>query len=173
MFHLCSFCGSCRVSLNTQIRMHPSIHTPIHAYTYTQYTHSKNSQVCLLIGWLDVQVTPVESLAAMWHIPKESEDGCSSEQRGHMLLLTRLRNNLSKWQFNAGDVQILMQYADVDGDGRLTLGEFPGEVFKQKLRRGVAEAEPSTGNHLNRACFTSIAGWVHGSSVEVGTPNKG
>lgn len=60
----------------------------------------------------------------------------SWNSRGHMLLLTRLRNNLSKWQFNAGDVQILMQYADVDGDGRLTLGEFV-ELIRQ-MRIGVS-----------------------------------
>lgn len=53
-----------------------------------------------------------------------------------MLLMTRVRKCLNKWGFNAGDVQMLIQYADVDGDGQLTLGEFV-ELIRQ-MRIGVS-----------------------------------
>eukprot|EP00913_Durusdinium_trenchii_P012533 g11768.t2 len=60
----------------------------------------------------------------------------SWQSRAHMLLMTRVRKCLNKWGFNAGDVQMLIQYADVDGDGQLTLGEFV-ELIRQ-MRIGVS-----------------------------------
>eukprot|EP00438_Fugacium_kawagutii_P019309 Skav220921 [mRNA] locus=scaffold1145:262907:267636:+ [translate_table: standard] len=36
----------------------------------------------------------------------------SWQSRAHMLLMTRVRKCLNKWGFNAGDVQILIQYAE-------------------------------------------------------------
>jgi len=60
----------------------------------------------------------------------------SWQSRGHMLLMTRVRKCLNKWGFNAGDVQILIRYADTDGDGKLTLAEFV-ELIRQ-MRIGVS-----------------------------------
>lgn len=60
----------------------------------------------------------------------------SWQSRAHMLLMTRVRKCLNKWGFNAGDVQILIQFADTDGDGKLTLSEFV-ELIRQ-MRIGVS-----------------------------------
>ncbi|CAK9064223.1 unnamed protein product [Durusdinium trenchii] len=59
----------------------------------------------------------------------------SWQKRTEMLLKTRMRNCLAKWGYGASDVEILIEYADADGDGHLVLGEFI-ELVRQ-MRIGV------------------------------------
>lgn len=59
----------------------------------------------------------------------------SWQKRGEMYLKMRLRNSLAKWGYGIDDLEILFEYADVDDDGQLVLGEFI-ELIRQ-LRIGV------------------------------------
>eukprot|EP00913_Durusdinium_trenchii_P018398 g17283.t1 len=54
------------------------------------------------------------------------------QSRHQVLLKTRVRKCLLKWGYTARDLQVLIQYVDVDEDGFLTLSEFL-ELIQQTL----------------------------------------
>ncbi|CAE7451232.1 KCNB1 [Symbiodinium natans] len=56
--------------------------------------------------------------------------------RRRVILQTRVRRCLNKWGYTAGDLQMLFEYADADGDGSLALVEFI-ELVRQ-MRIGVS-----------------------------------
>lgn len=58
------------------------------------------------------------------------------QSRHQVLLKTRVRKCLLKWGYTAKDLQLLIQYVDVDEDGFLTLSEFLELI--QQMRVGIS-----------------------------------
>ncbi|CAK9072446.1 unnamed protein product [Durusdinium trenchii] len=58
------------------------------------------------------------------------------QSRHQVLLKTRVRKCLLKWGYTARDLQVLIQYVDVDEDGFLTLSEFLELI--QQMRVGIS-----------------------------------